>query len=313
VVRPARIQSIAFEAAGVLSFRLRDPDGAELPAYAPGAHVDLHLPNGIARSYSLIGAPDRFDAYEIGVARERESRGASRWLHDLARPGDLIGISESRNHFALVENSPFSVLIGGGIGVTPLIGMAERLDRLGRAFKLYLGARSQADLPFANRLAALGDRMEISFSRQLDRRRIDIASVVNSAPASAHLYCCGPTGMIEAFESAAAARPASHVHLERFASTQEKALGGGFVVELARSGRTFAVPIGRSLLDCVLEAGVEVRFSCIEGVCGSCETKVLEGIPDHRDGILSAAEQAAGNTMMICCSGSKSERLLLDL
>jgi ferredoxin-NADP reductase len=312
-LKSARIRSIAFEAPGVLSFELTDPLGVELPAFRPGAHVDLHFPNGISRSYSLIGAPDRFDVYQIGVALEPNSRGASRWLHESARPGDVMKLAEPRNHFALVETAPFTVLIGGGIGMTPLIGMAERLDRLGLPFQMYLGTRSRIETPFMDRLSALGDRVEVAFSRQPAGCRLDIASLVASAPASAHLYCCGPKAMVEDFEIAAVGRPASHIHVERFLPAQERAVEGGFVVELARSGVTIAVPPGKTILDSVLEAGIETGFSCIEGVCGSCETKVLAGTPDHRDAILSPTERAANDTMMICCSGAKTERLTLDL
>jgi tetrachlorobenzoquinone reductase len=312
-LKSARIRSIAYEAPSVLSFELADPLGVELPAFRPGAHVDLHLPNGISRSYSLIGAPDRFDVYRIGVALEPSSRGASRWLHESARPGDVMKIAEPRNQFALVETAPLTVLIGGGIGMTPLIGMAERLDRLGLPFKMYLGTRSRIETPFMERLAALGNRVEVAFSREPAGRRLDIASLVASAPYCAHLYCCGPKAMIEDFERAAVGRRASHIHVERFSPAQESALEGGFVVELARSGVTIAVPSGKTILDSVLEAGIETGFSCMEGVCGSCETKVLAGTPDHRDAILSPAERAANDTMMICCSGAKTERLTLDL
>ena len=313
MLRSARIRSIAYEAPGVLSFCLTCPGGHDFPAYSPGAHIDLHLPNGIARSYSLIGAPQRFDVYEIGVARERDSRGASRWLHECARPGDLIKITNPRNHFGLAEDISHSLLIGGGIGITPLIGMAERLHQLGRSFKLYFCARSRADAAFADRLSRLSARVEAVFSREPVGRRLDLAAVVNAAPADAHLYCCGPAGMIEAFEIASADRPDSHLHLERFTAAQDKAIEGGFVVELARSGMTIPIAAGKSILDCVIEAGVDVNWSCIQGVCGSCETKVLAGTPDHRDAILSPDERAAGKTMMICCSGATSERLTLDL
>lgn len=307
------VHAIVFETDAVRLFELRDPDVDALPSFTPGAHIDIILQHGLVRSYSLIGDPADTTRYVLGVQREPQSRGGSRLMHDQLRVGDLLQISRPINNFPLVEDAPTSVLIAGGIGITPILPMIDRLAALGRPFILHYGARERRTSPFLARLAGHGEKVRMAFSRELGGRRLDIAGIVASTPANAELYCCGPTGMLEAFRTASANRDPARVHVEHFSATEPPAVEGGFNVTLARSGRTIAVPPGLAILDALIAAGLDPPCSCLEGVCGTCETRVIEGLPDHRDRVLSPQERAANRTMMLCCSGSKSERLVLDM
>jgi vanillate O-demethylase ferredoxin subunit len=312
-VAALRIHAIAWASEAVRLVELRDPDGAPLPAAAPGAHIDLHLAGGLVRSYSLMGDPEDRRAYSVAVLREPMSRGGSRAVHETLRVGDVLAVEGPRIHFPLVEDAPYSVLIAGGIGITPILPMAERLARLGRRFELHYGARRRADAVLLDRLAPLGAAVRLHFSREAGGRRADIAAILASAPAGAHFYCCGPASMLDDYTAASADLEPARVHLERFAAAEPAAVEGGFVVELARTGRTIAVPPGKTILEALNAHGIEPACSCIEGVCGTCETRVLDGVPDHRDVVLTPEERAGNRTMMICVSGAKSDRLVLDL
>jgi vanillate O-demethylase ferredoxin subunit len=308
-----RLHAIAFETGSIHLFDLRDPDGRALPVFAPGAHVDMTLNGGLVRSYSLIGDPADRDRYLLGVQRDPQSRGGSRYLHDRARVGDLIEVSHPINHFPLTEDAALSVFIAGGIGITPILPMLERLASLNRPFALHYGVRDRKTLPFQARIACHADKVRMAFSREPHGRRLDIAAIVDKAPADAALYCCGPRGMLDAFAAATASRGPASVHVEHFSPAEPPAVAGGFVVELARAGQTIAVPPGMTILEALNEAGIEPACSCIQGVCGTCETHVLDGVPDHRDAILTAEERAQNRTMMICVSGARTGRLVLDL
>ncbi len=310
-----RLASITYEAQGINSYELRPLGDRQLPPFSAGAHVDLHLPNGLVRSYSLVNSQNERHRYVIAVNLGTPSRGGSRFMHDSVRVGERLTIGTPRNNFQLAESASRSVLIAGGIGITPLWCMIQRLEELGRAWTLHYCTRTRERAAFLNRLAALTHRnadLHLHFDGEPGGRMVDIQSIVAQAPADAHLYCCGPLPMLAAFERAAASRPAERVHVEYFAAKEPPA-AGGFTVVLARAGRSVAVPPGKSILDALLEAGIAHPYSCREGVCGTCETNVIEGVPDHRDLVLTRAEQAAGRTMMICCSGCKGERLVLDL
>jgi vanillate O-demethylase ferredoxin subunit len=308
-----RLHAIAFETAAVRLIDLRDPDGGALPPFQPGAHVDLKLNGGLGRSYSLVGDPADGSRYLLGVQRDPQSRGGSRYLHDRARVGELVEVSPPANTFPLAEDAAVSVFIAGGIGITPILPMLDRLAALGRPFVLYYGVRDRNTLPFRSRLAGRGDRVRTAFSREPGGRRLDIAAIVDAAPAEAELYCCGPRGMLDAFAKATAGRDPARIHVEHFSAVEPAAVDGGFEVVLARSGRSVAVPPGRTILEALNAAGIEPKCSCVQGVCGTCETRVLDGVPDHRDVILTPGERADGGTMMICVSGAKTARLVLDL
>ena len=252
----------------------------------------MKLNGGLVRSYSLVGDPADGSRYLLGVHRDPQSRGGSQYLHDQARVGDLIEVSQPINQFPLVEDAPSSVFIAGGIGITPILPMMERLAGLGRAFVLHYGVRDREALPFQSRIARHGDKVRMAFSREPGGRRLDIAAIVDAAPADAELYCCGPRGMLDAFAAATAGRDPARVHVEHFSAAAPAAVEGGFEVVLARSGRTVAVPPGKTILEALNAAGIEPACSCIEGVCGTCETRVLDGVPDHRDAILTPEERA---------------------
>ena len=313
---PVVLRSIRLEADGVCTYALEASDGRLLPSYAPGAHIDLHLPGGLMRQYSLTEASDG-RAYVIGVGLDRASRGGSRWLHEQARPGTTLKVSAPRNSFPLVEGAGPVALFAGGIGVTPIRAMAHRLAVEGRAWSLTYAARNRASAAFAEELSNLGHASATGETvLHLDDEAgglMDMEAAVARVPADAHIYCCGPEPMISAFLAAVSQRPPQLIHIEHFGAVAPRVDDGGLVVELARSGRTIEVGPDQTILDAVLAAGVAASASCRNGVCGTCETTVLAGEPDHRDMILSEAEKAAGQSMMICCSRARSPRLTLDL
>lgn len=305
-----RVKSATWEAPGIVSYELRAPSGSDLPAFTAGAHIDLKLGNGLVRSYSLVNPQSERQRYVIAVQKDRASRGGSQWVHEHLRPGDVIEIAPPSNNFPLDERARKSIFIAGGIGITPIMSMIERLTSLGRDWELIYCARMRAQAAF---VAALESRARFNFDEEPGGRMLDIAALVAGAPADAHLYCCGPAPMLAAFEAATAALPRERVHVEYFTAKEAPAADGGFKLVLARSGRELDVPSGKTILDTLLDAGLDVPHSCTQGVCGTCETRVLEGIPDHRDIILTDDERASNRTLMICCSGSKTEKLVLDL
>jgi tetrachlorobenzoquinone reductase len=312
-----RVKRISFEAETIHSYELVAPEGGDLPAFTAGCHIDLHLPNGMIRSYSLVNDQCERNRYVVAVNKDAASRGGSRFVHETVRPGDILTISQPRNNFALQESAAHSVLIAGGIGITPLLAMIRRLETLGRSWELFYAARTRPATAFLDELNALRPNgpanIHLNFDQESPGRLLDLAAIVKDAPKDAHLYCCGPVSMLEAFEATTADRPGDHVHVEYFKAREKPAVAGGFEVKLARSQRTIAVQVGQSILNALLDAGVAASYACTEGVCGTCETRVIDGVPDHRDLFLSKEEQAANKSMMICCSGSKSPTLVLDV
>ena len=231
--------------------------------------------------------------------------------------GDIITISAPRNNFELNENAKHTLLIAGGIGVTPLWCMSQRLSSLGRSFELIYCARTPKDAAFREMIEAIGAKAGAKVTFNYDGvpggKMLDLAAVAAAVAPETHIYCCGPLPMLEAFEAATKDLPRESVHVEYFTAKDAPAAEGGFTVVLAKSGKSFQVPPGKTILETLLDAGINVASSCLEGVCGTCETRVLEGVPDHRDVVLTESERKASKTMMICCSGSKSDRLVLDL
>jgi vanillate O-demethylase ferredoxin subunit len=304
------VKAAIFETPNIFSYDLRAPSAGELPPFTAGAHIDLMLPNGLTRSYSLLNDQAERHRYVIGVQNDLNSRGGSRWIHEHLRPGNVISVTAPRNNFALDESAEKSVFIAGGIGITPILSMVSRLGSLNRHWELFYCARTRVDAAFLDRI---DKSAKLNFDGEPGGRMLDIPAVVAAAGPDAHLYCCGPESMLAAFEAATAQLPRHQVHVERFRSTEAAATEGGFTIVLAQSGKEIFVSAGKTILDAVLEAGIDFPYSCTEGVCGTCEVAVLEGIPDHRDMILTEREHAANRSMMICCSGSKSSRLVLDI
>lgn len=309
---PVRVQGMRFEARNVVSVELMLPDGSELPAFTPGAHIDLHLQDGLKRSYSICSEPGQRDRYVVGVLHERNSRGGSAYIHEKLRPGQQMLIDPPRNHFQLEASAEHSVLIAGGIGITPILCMYEDLMRQGSRVNLLYAARSRPEAAFLSRVPA-ADGSQLHFDDEHGGPP-DLSRFLAAMPASAHFYCCGPKPMIDAFEAAAAGLNLAHCHVERFSAKDAGPVRGkAYEVTLARAGITVAVSSGARLLDCLLDAGIDIPHSCREGVCGSCETRVLQGTPEHRDSVLSDSEKAANNCMMVCVSGSLGANLVLDL
>lgn len=311
---PLRIHSISHAAEGVLLFDLRAPRAGELAPFTPGAHLDLHMPGGLVRSYSLLNNAMERHRYVIGVKRDARSRGGSAWLHEAARAGALIEVSGPRNSFELHEEAPHSVLVAGGIGITPLWSMVQRLEQLCRPWTLHYRSKSRVTAALLEQLQQprQSGRVHTSFSDE-GAPRLDLAAIVREAAAGAHFYCCGPVEMLEAFESACSGVDPQRVHVEYFAAKEAPATGGGFTVRLARSGQLVQVVPGRTILESLEACGIDVPSACQQGVCGACETRVLSGVPDHRDLVLSNAERTAGKSMMVCCSGSLTDEIELDL
>ncbi|MCA1246143.1 PDR/VanB family oxidoreductase [Massilia sp. MS-15] len=308
-----RLQSVRYVTRDIQLFEFVDPAGAPLPATTPGAHVDVHLANGITRSYSLIEADPAPGRYLVGVKRDPNSRGGSRYMHETLRVGAELTLSQPRNLFPLKEDAPHSVLFAGGIGITPILCMAGRLAALGAPFTLWYASRTRADLAFLPELARFGERVHLHVDEEA-QSVLDMGAIVAAAPASTHFYCCGPAPMLAAYEAAAAGRAPETVHLERFGASAPVATGGdGFVVQLARSGVELRVPSGATILQVLNENGIAVDSSCEAGICGCCEVAVLEGEVEHRDEVLTAAQRASNKSMMVCCSRARCERLVLDL
>jgi ferredoxin-NADP reductase len=296
----------------VVRLVLRHPDGYELPAWAPGAHVDLVLADGLVRQYSLCGDPDDLSTLHVAVLREEAGRGGSQHVHDELAEGDVVHVRGPRNHFPLVQADRY-LFIAGGIGITPILPMIAQVQASGADWQLVYGGRSRSSMAFQ---AELQDRYpgKVVIHPQDEAGLLDLPSLL-ADPGATAVYCCGPEGLLAAVEQRCASRPDGTLHVERFAPKDGAADGPreSFEVELAQTGTILTIPADRSVLDVVEDSGVQVLSSCQEGTCGTCETTVLSGIPDHRDSVLTDDEQAANDTMMICVSRSCSARLVLDL
>ncbi len=298
----------------VVTLTLEHEDGRRLPSWAPGAHLDLALPNGVTRQYSLCG--DRFDQfrYRVGVLHEPAGRGGSAYVHDVLRVGDLVGLGGPRNNFALVP-SPRYRFVAGGIGITPLLPMIAQAQALGADWRLLYGGRTRRSMAFLDELAPYRDRVEIR--PQDEYGLLDLPGALAKADAAdTKVYCCGPAPLLQAIEDACAGRPPGYLRTERFVAADAGAArvrDAAFRVRLARSRRVLDVPVGDSLLDVLRRQEVPVLSSCQQGVCGTCEIGVLSGRVDHRDSLLDEDERARHDCMFVCVSRSYSDELVLDV
>jgi ferredoxin-NADP reductase len=313
----AVVHTLRPEAEDVLGIELRPATDALFPAFEAGAHVDLHLGNGLVRSYSLVNPHYERHRYVIAVLKDKASRGGSRYVHEQVRAGDTLRLSPPRNHFPLHEGAAHSVLIAGGIGITPILCMARRLRDLGRSFEVLYFARSARSAAFTAELAALGAPVHRHHDdEQGGPPPLQRLLHERGGTPDTHYYACGPSPMLDAFLSACDSMGYVHTHVERFTGARFDALEVArtqYAVELRRSRRVIRVTAEKSLLQTLLDEGIDVQHSCQQGICGACETRVLDGVPDHRDMLLSPEEQAAGRSMLLCVSGSKSACLVLDL
>ncbi len=307
-----RLTAIRYEAHETHSFEFTPVDGRALEPVEPGAHIDLHLPNGIMRQYSLVTCEGERTSYIVGIKKDRASRGGSKFIHENLKVGQIVKIGGPRNNFPLAENAAHSVLIAGGIGITPIWCMAQRLIAKGVPWTMFYSCRERFEAAF---LGDLQDRPEVNlhFDAESNGAFLDLNAIVANAPDGSHFYCCGPTPMLKAYEDATAGVPEGHMHVEYFTAAEEAATEGGYSVVLQKSGQEFAIPEGKTILQVLRESGLDVTYSCEEGVCGACETAVISGQPDHRDNILTDREREESKTMMICCSGSKTAKLVLDM
>lgn len=311
-VRLARVTAIREVARDIRCFDLEPADRRPFAAFAAGAHLDVTTPAGPVRQYSLCGDPARPTVYTIAVKREPASRGGSKSMHASLEVGSALGVAGPRNHFPLEMAATRTLLIAGGIGVTPIYAMAQTLAAAGRPWELVYCARSQAHAAFLAELRALpGGHVETHLS---EVPTFDAGARLLELPEGAHVYCCGPQGLMRAVEAATPHWPADRVHFEYFAAPATAwPPNEAFDIELTRSGEVLTVPPDRSILQVVRERGIDVHSACEEGVCGTCETRMLAGEAQHRDVLLSAREKACNTSLMICVSRAKSPRLVLDL
>jgi len=304
------------EADGICSFELADPSGAPLPAFSAGSHIDVHIPGGLTRQYSLCNHADERHRYVIAVLNDAQSRGGSRAMHDTVEEGSALQISTPRNHFPIEPDAPRHLLLAGGIGITPMLCMAQCLSSKGHAFAMHYCARSRERAAFVEQLgsAPYADRVAFHFDDEDAAQKLDIQALLAEAGADAHLYVCGPKGFMDAVLETARQRGWSEdrLHYEFFAASVETT-GDAFEVKLASSGKTVAVPAEQTVAEALAAAGVEVPISCGQGICGTCLVRVLEGEPDHRDLYLSPEEQARNDQFTPCCSRARSRTLVLDL
>ncbi|MEN0134695.1 MAG: PDR/VanB family oxidoreductase [Rhodococcus sp. (in: high G+C Gram-positive bacteria)] len=306
---PLRVVAARWEAESITSYELAHPDGGELPGWEPGAHVDVHLPSGTIRQYSLCGDPGDTTRYRIAVLELPAGRGGSVEVHRELRPGRLIQIGVPRSNFALAEADRY-VFVAGGIGITPMLPMIREVQRRGRTWELVYGARTAGHFAFVSEL----DASAVQLVPQDTHGHLDLSSVVESASGAA-VYCCGPTPLMDALvDRMSQAGRGGDLYLERFAAAAPAAGSSGeFEVELARSEKVVSVRPDQTVLDAVRDAGIDHPSSCEMGICGSCEVKVLGGDVDHRDDLLTESERAQCNSMMICVSRARGARLVLDL
>jgi len=317
---PVRVAAIVTEAVGIKSFVLVSPTGGALPRFSAGSHVLVDLPNGLARQYSLCNDPTETHRYRIAVLREPNGRGGSACMHDAVRVGDVLTISTPRNNFPLFKGAASSLLIAGGIGMTPILAMCLDLHRCGQDFRLHYCTRTIALTAFRDELAASSFAGRVAFHHDGGNptRGLDVRTLLAPVPDGLHVYCCGPAGLMRAVEQATAHWSIGRVHFEFFAAGSNAAPSVqpgdcAFEIVIASTGQTLIVPLGRTILDVLNDNGILVENMCREGICGTCITKVLEGVPDHRDQVLDASEKAQNKLITVCCSRARTAKLVLDL
>ncbi len=305
------------EAEDIVSFELANVTGTPLPAFSAGSHIDVHAADGMVRQYSLCNDPQETHRYLIAVLRDPKSRGGSVAMHDRIHEGDVIRISEPKNHFPLVP-AKRTLLLAGGIGVTPILCMAERLANAGTEFEMHYCVRSRERTAFLDRIGTspYAQRVHFHFDDAPAETKLDLAALLAAPDAATHLYVCGPSGFIDYVTATAKQNgwASGNVHLEYFGAKQQDASAdGAFEVKIASSGKCYAIPADKTVVRVLEENGIDVPFSCEQGVCGTCITRVLEGTPDHRDLYFTEEERAKNDQFTPCCSRARSGMLVLDL
>jgi len=300
-------------AEGVVALTLTDPEGAALPAWTPGAHIDVLLADDLVRQYSLCGSPADQRNWRIAVLRDDGGRGGSRQVHEMLQVGSTVAVRGPRNHFPL-HDAPRYIFVAGGIGITPILPMIGLAEESGADWELWYGGRGRSSMAFLADLEQHGERVTVW--PQDEKGLLPLERILGTPSEGTLVYCCGPEPLLTAVEAQCTSWPSGTLHLERFSAKPQPAGAGepaGFEVVCQRSGVTVSVPPDKSIIEALEENGISVLSSCLEGVCGTCETKVLEGIPEHRDSLLTEEERESNEYMMICVGRSRSDRLVLDL
>ena len=305
------------EAEGIASFELARTDGKPLPAFSAGSHIDVQVPGGLTRQYSLCNDSSEQHRYRIAVLRDPASRGGSVGMHDAVNEGDIINISAPRNHFPL-QQAKHTLLFAGGIGVTPLLCMAQRMGAVGGDFAMHYCTRSEERTAFREEIAASAFAGKVSFHYDTGEaaQKLNLEALLATPHAGTHIYVCGPGGFIDYVVNTARAKGwnKDQVHLEYFgAAPQDKSGDGSFEIKIASTGKTYPIAADTSVTEALKAHGIEILTSCEQGVCGTCITRVLEGEPDHRDMYFTDEEHAKNDQFTPCCSRSKSAVLVLDL
>ncbi|MFM9902269.1 MAG: PDR/VanB family oxidoreductase [Polaromonas sp.] len=313
-----RVARKAVQAQGICSYELVALDGAALPAFTAGAHIQVTVPGGLTRAYSLCNDSCETHRYRIGVLHDPASRGGSRAMHEAVHEGDVLEISTPHNHFELAPAARRSLLLAGGIGITPLLAMAQTLSAQGAAFALHYCTRAAERTAFRQEIAQSAFAHDVHYHHDdgASTQKLSLPELLASPQPGVHLYVCGPGGFMDAVLRTARASgwPEAQLHYEFFSATVAPVAGdASFEVQLARSGRVVHIAADQTVAKALALAGVDIALSCEQGVCGTCLTKVLQGEPDHRDLYLTPEEQAANDQFTPCCSRSKSALLVLDL
>lgn len=308
------VRRMTWEADGVLSLVLADPDGKPLPDWRPGAHVDIEFPNGVTRQYSLCGEPDDLSYYRVAVLQEQVSRGGSDFVHQRLRPGQRLRVRGPRNNFTFLPGDRY-LFVAGGIGITPLLPMIAAADGAGAEWRLLYGGRRRASMAFLDELARFGGKVVVS--PQDETGLLDLDRWLGEPQPGLQVYCCGPEPLLAAVENLCRSWPDGTLQVERFAPRAGNDYAPeserDFEVVCSRSGTRVKVAPGCSILETLRAAGLDMPSSCEEGICGTCETRIIEGTVDHRDSILTDSERAANESLMVCVSRAQSDVLVLDV
>lgn len=312
----ARVASLTVEADDIVSLELLSGDGETLPSFSAGSHVDVELPNGMIRQYSLCNDSSEKNRYQIAVSLDPATRGGSASVHRDIRVNQIINIGKPRQNFPLVD-AGHSILIAGGIGITPLISMAEHLAKTNASFEMHYCTRSSSKTAFTQRIrsASFVDLVHFHYDDGEPTQRLDIESLLSEQNSGAHIYVCGPRGFMDFVINSAKQRGWTHeqIHFEYFSGDESYTESTYFQVKIFSSGKLFDIPADRSIVSVLGENGVEIPVSCEQGVCGTCVTRVLEGVPDHRDAFFSDVEKEKNDQLTPCCSRARTPVLILDL
>lgn len=311
------LKSITYEAEGIASFEFVAKNNSLLPVFSGGAHINIHLKNGLIRQYSLCGSPLDRSRYVVAVQREENGRGGSKCLHDNSRVGDTFTVSAPKNFFPLAQQASHHILIGGGIGITPLMAMIEELVATQQSFELHYCVRNNEKIAFKERLAALvkGGHASVHVDHGVPTKGLNLKKLLELRKPDCHVYFCGPSGFMNAAKESSKHWPADTVHFEHFSSSSTGANvfseNTAFKIKLKRSKLELDVKANETIVEVLQRNDVYIETSCEEGYCGTCLTRYLSGVPDHRDTVLSEADRK--QFLMVCCSRSRSDELVLDL